>query len=213
MIDTATAYGAAEVRLAQALTRLHVDDRSRCVVASKWCGSFERELAGGESFRPTIAQLRTDSAASLALFGSLEVLYTHLPSSVPVETAIAALADPDILAELEQLKVQRRIRHIGASISHADVLQRALDNQLLDAYTYLQLPVRLCASHPALCKTLQQLPLHIVFNSPVRGFQQLAPEQALSQAVSLCQRLDATLLTGTRTHLKHTLATCSALLV
>ena len=216
MLDTARAYGSAEARLGEALARLPAALTSRVLIASKWGGSYERELRGEVAFVPTLQQLQEDWLATRACLPRVDILYTHLPSSVPVAEALAALADDQVHARLAELKRAGDIRFTGASISHHDVLCHALDRGLLNRLDVLQLPVRVCRQDPELCARLTALVashgITLVLNSPVRGIAEESPDQALQQAVRLCQELPAVLLSGSRHHLHASAASCSALL-
>lgn len=213
MLDTATAYGAeGEARLAQFFSR-HPMRRDQCLLATKWGGSYEREVAGQQAYIMTLAQLQADVEHSLALFGGkIDWLYAHLPSSVDEDQCLQCLTDPSISQYLAALKASGKVGKIGASISAANVLRSSLDQGLLDNLDILQLPARISASEPQLWRDLcQRLQYNgsvtFVLNSPVRGRELSSAEQNFAAAAQHCFQLPrCMLLTGTRTHLPDTVA-------
>ena len=204
-LDTATAYGGSEAALQRYFEQREAR-RGHVVLATKWGGSYEREVEGDAAYILTAAQLRQDVARSVALLGPLDLLYIHMPSSVSPEACLGCLRDGNVGAELQELRHTGKVRWAGASISAAPVLRAALDEGLLDDLDAVQLPVKVVESDPGLWHDLRQrLPkAALVLNSPVRG----RGADALSAACRLAlEHPHAFLLTGTRTHLADTIDT------
>lgn len=208
MVDTAAAYGTCEARLGAWFAQ-HPDAFARTIVATKWGGSYERECAGQVAFSPTLASLRADFEQSVARLGRVDLLYSHLVSSIPAEQSIAALESAEITAELLQMRREHRggLRLLGASISRADVLKAAIERDLLRHMDALQIPAWLYFEHPEWAEAAAVKGLAVVLNSPVRFKIDAADTDpvALIQQ-SICAPHVAMVLTGTRRHLVETIA-------
>lgn len=208
-VDTATAYGGSETALAAYFTA-KPERREQVLLATKWGGSYEREVEGNEpAYRLTAAQLRLDATRSIALLGPLDVLYAHMPSSVPEAEILACLRDPLVAAELQHLRHTGQVRFVGVSISNLGVLRTALQAGLLDTLDAVQFPARLWRDDPALWTELCRRLPHTAFvaNSPVRGATAASAAARLAAAArSALGHPHAFLLTGTRHHLHETVA-------
>lgn len=208
-LDTATAYSGSEAALHRYF-ELREERRGHVILATKWGGSYEREVSGDAAYLLTAAQLRQDVAHSVALLGPLDILYIHMPSSVTPEACLGGLRDGDVGAELQHLRDTGKVRWAGASISAAAVLRAALDEGLLDTMDAVQLPAQVAERDADLWRDLRhRLPrAALVLNSPVRG---RGPESLKAACRLVLEHPHAFLLTGTRTHLDETIDTWLAL--
>lgn len=204
MLDTATAYGNCEERLGQWLKR-HPEHRANICLATKWGGSFERECAGQPGFILSLDQLKQDIRSSVEHLGApLDILYYHIPSSVPQDAALAALRDGSITSAMKGFQQDGTVRCLGASVSHADTLRAALEQKLFDGLDVVQVPAIVCHNHEDILTGLRDLDALVVLNSAVRkGSQDTTPAQHITAALQLDPSF--VLLTGTRHHLSNTI--------
>eukprot|EP01116_Phalansterium_solitarium_P019837 TRINITY_DN5686_c0_g1_i1.p1 TRINITY_DN5686_c0_g1~~TRINITY_DN5686_c0_g1_i1.p1 ORF type:complete len:283 (-),score=87.98 TRINITY_DN5686_c0_g1_i1:108-956(-) len=206
MVDTAAAYGTSEQRLGTFFGS-HPELFAKAVIATKFGGSYEKEVGGEFGFDPSLASLVSDFDASVRRLGRVDLLYYHLVSSLPFEVSMAALRNAELTATLRGYRAERRggLRWLGASISDPKVFVAAYKEGLLDFLDVLQIPMFFPNEVANEIEALFKAGKAIVLNSPIRytaGKQ--TPFEAYRQA--LTQPHVSMVLSGTRTHLAETAA-------
>lgn len=128
-LDTAPAYGESEERLGAFLHALPAVERDALVLATKCGETWTPE--GGSVIDHSPSALRASVARSLDLLGRVDLLQLHQASS-------DVLADPSVIATLQELHETHGIPHLGASVKDVAACDAALG---LGVFTHLQLPI------------------------------------------------------------------------
>jgi len=151
MLDTATGYSQTETKLGQWLSS-HLDLMKRTYIATKFGGSYERDLAGDDDhgFDMSRTRMIQDFDRSASLLGKVDLLYSHLTNQVSFENSMKFLRDEEQQAMLMQWRDESKygLQHIGASISNGKVLAAAAAEGLLNHYDALQIPGYLAIEMP-----------------------------------------------------------------
>lgn len=202
MIDTATGYGYTEEKLGQFYNRYpHLAEKS--FIATK----FGHERHGGPPVHSiSVETLHKDIKKSAAYLPKIDLIYSHVTSSIPEEEALSFLRDNDVKKALLKYKEEHYggLQYIGSSISNINVLTTAFAEGLLEYLDVIQLPAWMVHEKPDIISQLYSSGLAVVVNSPVRhlvgkkSFANCYTEIWDNKHISM-------ILTGTRRHLSETL--------
>jgi aryl-alcohol dehydrogenase-like predicted oxidoreductase len=201
MIDTAAQYGESERWIGDYLAA-HPAARLRVYLATKWGLVFDPGDFARHDY--SVPNLERSAAASSRHLGSIDLLYLHTNPSVPPPLLGHLLRGPaaDVMREMKATG-RFGIRHLGVSVSSPANLELLLgDPALLQGFDALQVTARLLPEHPRLARSLGQLPIGVVLNSPFRKADP-ATRHAESERRAIYHRIldthdDAVILTGTR---------------
>jgi isocitrate lyase len=167
MVDVAAAYGRAEERVGEWLSRPENQDFARdAFIATKWGEDFD-EQADQSAWDYTADHLRESLDRSLARLGRVDLLYIH--GTGKKDDVLAALGHEELRQEMRTRGMEPgKTRLIGASISRQDTLVEALERGLLDDLDAVQIPADVFLDQSDLVDRLHQKGLAIVVNSSTR---------------------------------------------
>jgi len=202
MIDTAASYGYSEEKIGSYFKNRQ-ELFKKAFIATKWGEEFNIDT-GMTPLDHSREHLIQSLKRSLEHLKRIDLLYIH-------RTSIEVLSDLEVIEELKKIRECNRgsVRYIGVSISNEDILQKAVQKNLLNWPDVLQIPASIFLKRPDLMDTICDRGINIVLNSPVRRGGSGSPEEIYSEILQHKGRF--VLLTGTRRHLEDTIGYfCSA---
>eukprot|EP00041_Stephanoeca_diplocostata_P008363 m.124431 g.124431 ORF g.124431 m.124431 type:complete len:262 (+) comp17284_c0_seq1:44-829(+) len=207
MLDTAEGYGQSEDKVGQWLKE-NAAISSNILIATKFGENYDAETA------ETAVDLSPQAALaclekSTEKLGRVDIFYSHITSQVSSQTARDVLQDSELKQLLLKLRKDEKVKMIGTSLSHKDVILEALEKGWLSDFDVVQLPAFICVEDSGVVEQCVAQGIMVVVNSPIRKMkalkvnvpdtpQQMYHEVLKIKGISCC-------LTGTRTHLDETI--------
>lgn len=131
----------------------------------------------GEHFNTETAETTVDLSAQAALaclgkslekLGRVDIFYSHITSQVSAETARDVLQDSELKQSLIKMREDGKVKMIGTSLSHKEVISEALENGWLRDYDIVQLPAFICMESTSIVDQCVAQGITVVVNSPIR---------------------------------------------
>ena len=201
MIDAAAAYGYTEERIGTYFKK-KPDLLRKAFISTKWGEDFD--LSNGKSSHNySAAHLIFSVDRSLKNLGKIDLLYMH--GTGERNKVLGALQDGGVIKEMKDMKTSRNIKYLGVSISNADILEVALEKDLLKDFEAVQISIEIYLLRPELVDRLFEQGKAIVVNSPIRKGKKILPDKSEREIYELLlEDYRVITLTGTRHHLKET---------
>lgn len=195
MFDTAIAYGLSEDNLGR-----FFNDNSAYIsdsfIATKWGEEFDLETEVS-TVTHSKEHLIYSMGRSLQKLPKVDLLYIHKANA-------EVLSNSDIQREMLSLVDNGKIKYTGASISSESDLESIIKSGHLWV-DFLQTGANVVRNRPELIESVFNKGIAVVVNAPVRKLPEgMTPKK--SYQILAANPYVSFILTGTRTHLKETLA-------
>lgn len=195
MFDTAVAYGLSEDNLGR-----FFNDNSAYIsdsfIATKWGEEFDLETEVS-TVTHSKEHLIYSMGRSLQKLPKVDLLYIHKANA-------EVLSSNDIQKEMLSLVDNGKIKYTGASISSGSDLESVIKSGHLWV-DFLQTGANVVRARPELIESVFNKGTAVVINAPVRKLPEGVTPKKSYQSLATNPYVSF-ILTGTRTHLKETLA-------